>query len=223
MAFWDKKATAFKRDGLEASSDLFFERAAVYAEFGKVIVVGLGVLNFDEYDTPTLHIQAFQGHDESALLQTLKALFDERLSPESWRLCAHNGKTFDFPYLCKRMLVHGIAPPSVLYAVGKKPWEVPHLDTMELWRFGDRKSFPSLHLLATLFNIRSSKGLMDGGQVNDYYYVKNDLEKIASYCLQDVVVTAQLLLKMNCLQSVQSEHIVFTAYGSFNRGFFFSN
>ena len=186
---WDKKAAFLRNDDGEATSDLFFERAAIYPEFGKVIVVGLGFLRFDAHDTLTLRVKALQGHDEGALLRALHVLLEDKSQPEGLRLCAHNGKAFDFPYLCRRMLVNGIVPPRALNMVGKKPWEITHLDTMELWRFGDRKSFPSLHLLATLFNLRSSKELMDGSEVNRYYYMQDDLDKIASYCLQDVVVT----------------------------------
>ena len=207
---WDKKAASLRNDDHEATSDLFFERAAIYPEFGKVIVVGLGIFSFDAPDTLTLRVKALKGHDEGALLRELKAYLGDRSQPESLRLCAHNGKAFDFPYLCRRMLVNGISPPCALSMEGKKPWEVTHLDTMDLWRFGDRKSFPSLHLLATLFNIRSSKELMDGSEVNHSYYIQDDLDKIAYYCLHDVVVTAQLFLKMHCLQPVQPAHIVFT-------------
>jgi DNA polymerase elongation subunit (family B) len=209
QALWDKKAAAIRKDGQQEASDLFFEKAAIYAEFGKVIVIGLGFVTFDENDVPTLRLKALSGHDEEALLQSFKELLETGFQQDGLRLCAHNGKEFDFPYLCRRMLVHGIPLPQALDIGGKKPWEVAHLDTMELWKFGDRKSFTSLHLLATLFGITSSKELMDGSQVNHYYYKENGLDKIVAYCLQDVVVTAQLFLKMNCWESIQPENIVF--------------
>jgi DNA polymerase elongation subunit (family B) len=207
---WDKKAAMIKKTDQEKASDLFFEKAAIYAEFGKVIVIGLGIVTFDEHDVPTLRVKALKGHDEKALLQDFKDVLATGFCQNSLRLCAHNGKEFDFPYLCRRMLVHGIPLPRVLDIAGKKPWEVAHLDTMELWKFGDRKSFTSLHLLATLFGISSSKEMMDGSEVNHYYYTGNNLGKIAAYCLQDVVVTVQLFLKMNCWESIQPADIVFT-------------
>ncbi len=207
---WDQKATVIKKTDQEKASDLFFEKAAIYAEFGKIIVIGLGIVTFDEHDVPTLRVKALRDHDERALLQDFKDVLETGFRQNSLRLCAHNGKEFDFPYLCRRMLVHGIPLPRVLDIAGKKPWEVAHLDTMELWKFGDRKSFTSLHLLATLFGISSSKELMDGSEVNHYYYTGNNLGKIAAYCLQDVVVTAQLFLKMNCWKPIQPADIVFT-------------
>ena len=209
-ALWDKKAATIKKDEQEDPSDLFFAKAAIYAEFGKVIVIGLGFITFDEKEVPTLRVKALQSHDETTLLQAFKEVLETGFHQDSLRLCAHNGKEFDFPYLCRRMLVHGIPLPPALDMAGKKPWEVAHLDTMEMWKFGDRKSFTSLHLLATLFGIASSKELMQGNEVNHYYYKEDNLDKIAAYCLQDVVVTAQLFLKMNCWQPIQPASIVFT-------------
>ncbi|HAN49454.1 MAG TPA: 3'-5' exonuclease [Amoebophilaceae bacterium] len=207
---WDKKAAIIRKTDQEKASDLFFEKAAIYAEFGKVIVIGLGIVTFDEHDVPTLRVKALNGHDEKALLQEFKEVLETSFQQDRLRLCAHNGKEFDFPYLCRRMLVHGIPLPRALDIAGKKPWEVAHLDTMELWKFGDRKSFTPLHLLAILFGISSSKELMEGSKVNHYYYTGNNLGKIAAYCLQDVVVTAQLFLKMNCWKPIQPVDIVFT-------------
>ncbi|XWN35665.1 MAG: 3'-5' exonuclease [Roseivirga sp.] len=207
---WDKKAATIRKSDQEAASDLFFEKAAIYAEFGKVIVIGLGFVSFDENDVPTLRVKTLQGHKEKALLQAFQSLLDTRFAQDTLRLCAHNGKEFDFPYLCRRLLVNGLPLPQVLNTAGKKPWEVAHIDTMELWRFGDRKSFTSLHLLATLFGITSSKELMEGSEVNHYYYRANDLDKIAAYCSQDVVVTVQVFLKLHSCPLIPLENIVAT-------------
>ncbi len=208
---WDKKAAAIRKSPQEQedASEFFFEKAAIYSEFGKIIVIGMGFFSLEEKEVPTLRVKALQGHDEATLLQSFKELLETNFRQDNLKLCAHNGKEFDFPYLCRRMLIHGLPLPPVLAIQGKKPWEVAHLDTMELWKFGDRKSFTSLHLLATLFGIASSKEIMHGSEVNHYYYRKQDLEKITSYCLQDVVVTAQLFLKMHCQETIQPENIIF--------------
>ncbi len=206
---WDKKTAAIRKNPKEDASEFFFEKAAIYSEFGKIIVIGMGVFSLEEKEMPKLRIKALQGHDEATLLQSFKELLETNFQQDNLKLCAHNGKEFDFPYLCRRMLIHGLPLPPVLAIQGKKPWEVAHLDTMELWKFGDRKSFTSLHLLATLFGIASSKEIMHGSEVNHYYYRKQDLEKITSYCLQDVVVTAQLFLKMHCQETIQPENIIF--------------
>jgi 3'-5' exonuclease len=207
---WNKKAEIIRKNEQEQASELFFERSAIYAEFGKVIVIGLGVITFDENDAPTLRVKGLKGHDEKALLQEFKSILETGFQQDGLRLCAHNGKEFDFPYLCRRMLVHGIPLPRALDIAGKKPWEVAHLDTMELWKFGDRKSFVSLNLLAILFGIGSSKELMEGSEVNHYYYTENNLDKIAAYCLQDVIVTVQIFFKMNCWEPIQPGRVVVT-------------
>lgn len=207
---WDKKAATLRNTDQDKAGDLFFEKAAIYAEFGKVVVIGLGIVAFDAYDVPTLRVKALKGHDEKALLQEFKEVLETGFQQNDLRLCAHNGKEFDFPYLCRRMLIHGIPLPRALDIAGKKPWEVTHLDTMELWKFGDRKSFTSLHLLAILFGVDSSKEVMEGSEVNHYYYTENNLDKIVVYCLQDVVVTVQIFLKMNCWEPIQPVNIVVT-------------
>jgi DNA polymerase elongation subunit (family B) len=112
-------------------------------------------------------------------------------------LCAHNGKEFDFPYLCRRMLILGIPLPEPLQIAGKKPWEVRHLDTMEMWKFGDYKHYTRLELLAAVFGIPTSKDGIDGRQVNSTFYHENDLEKIKKYCLRDVEVTARIYMAMH--------------------------
>ncbi len=206
---WNKKAASLGQGELAAARELFSEKAAIYAEFGKVIAIGLGMVKYDQHQEPQLHIQALSDHNEKALLGKFKAFLVSQFQQDSLRLCAHNGKEFDFPYLCRRMLIHGIPLPQVLDIANKKPWEVNHLDTMEMWKFGDRKCFTSLHLLATLFGITSSKEMMDGSQVHHYYYHKHDLASITNYCMQDVLVTAQIFFKLNCWQTIKERNIIF--------------
>ena len=205
---WSKKAATLKAETQEEARDLFLKRAGIYAEFGKIIVIGLGFITFDEKGNCLLRVKGLYDHDEQKLLQQFNELLSKRFSQDSLRLCAHNGKEFDFPYLCRRMVIQGIPLPSALDISGKKPWEVAHLDTMEMWKFGDRKSFTSLDLLAHLFGIDSSKDLMEGSEVNHYYYVENDLPKITEYCIKDVIVTAQIFLKMHYLEPLNKENII---------------
>ena len=207
--FWDKKAATLGTTEPEQVSQLFFERAAIYAEFGQIITIGLGYITLSSDQEPTLRVKCLSNHDEKILLHTFCEMLSTKFEQNTLCLCAHNGKEFDFPYLSRRMLVHNIPLPPVLNTSGKKPWEVHHLDTMEMWKFGDRKNFTSLDLLATLFGIPSSKDTMDGSQVNHYYYIQKDLDKIATYCMQDIVVTAQVFRKLNSQAYIQPTHITF--------------
>lgn len=203
---WDKKSTQIKYDDELSAEELYFKRAAIYSEFGKVVCISVGFFAPLEDGDYQLRVTAYASNDEHKLLTDFKNLL-LKFSQSQVRLVAHNGKEFDFPYICRRMLVNGIVLPECLQINDKKPWEIRHIDTMELWKFGDRKSYTSLDLLATLFDIRSSKQEIDGSMVNDTFYKKNDLPLIAEYCMQDVVVTAQLYLRMHVLPLIKEENI----------------
>jgi 3'-5' exonuclease len=183
---WDQK-TQYQRK--EETPEGFYERAGIWAEFGKIICISAGI--FTGGKTTGLRVKSFASHNEKELLEGFSALLNSQ--PASLILCAHNGKEFDFPYICRRMLVNGLKIPSQLEISGKKPWEVNHLDTMELWKFGDYKSYTSLSLLTAIFNIPTPKDDIDGSMVGHVYWVENQLERICTYCQKDVVATAQLL------------------------------
>jgi 3'-5' exonuclease len=202
---WARKAIFFKREEGQTDEDLFHERAGIYAEFGKIVVIAVGVYTENENGELGLRTKYFADHDEKKLLTDFQNML-EKMGP-STRLCAHNGKEFDFPYLCRRMLVNDLHLPTVLNVMGKKPWEVGHLDTMEMWKFGDFKHYTSLDLLLAIFNIPSSKGAMDGSMVSKVYYQEGDLKKIAEYCVGDVIAIAQLYLKMKGLSIIKSDNI----------------
>jgi DNA polymerase elongation subunit (family B) len=202
---WARKANFFKREDQQTDEDLFHEKAGIYAEFGKIVVIAVGKYVVNDAGELGLRTKYFAEDDEKKLLADFKSML-EKLDG-STKLCAHNGKEFDFPYMSRRMLVNGIALPSLLDFAGRRPWEIPHLDTMELWKFGDYKHYTSLDLLAAIFNIPSSKGSMDGSMVNEAYYRQNALAKIAEYCVGDVVAIAQLYLKMKGMNLIEEKNI----------------
>lgn len=105
------------------------------------------------------------------------------------------------------MLINGLKIPKVLQLSGKKPWEINHLDTMELWKFGDHKHFTSLNLLAAIFDLPTPKGDLDGSKVREVYYQQKDLNRIARYCENDVITLAQVLLRFKGLPIIPSENI----------------
>lgn len=201
-SLWTRKASHLRKDPNQTDEQIYLDRAAIFAEFGKVVCICVGKLYEAENGVVTLRTKAYYGDDEKALLTEFKCML-EKLNASTEKLCAHNGKEFDFPYLCRRMLVNGIQLPTILNISGRKPWEVQHYDTMELWKFGDYKHFTSLDLLAAIFNIPSSKNGIDGSKVNQVYYEEKDLVRIKDYCLRDVEVLAQLFLK---LRGINLEH-----------------
>jgi hypothetical protein len=202
---WARKTIFLKRKEEQTDENLFNSRAGIYAEFGKIVSVAIGMFTENEQGELGLKTKYFTSHNEGELLKEFIQLL-EKLGPNT-KLCAHNGKEFDFPYLSRRMLINGITLPQVLDLSGKKPWEIAHLDTLELWKFGDYKHYTSLDLLATIFNIPTSKGVMDGSQVNEVYYKEQDLEKISLYCVGDVIAVAQLYLRLKGLPLMPPQNI----------------
>ncbi len=205
---WERKTLFLRNEEELSAEELFSQRAGIYAEFGKVIVVAVGIYHPLAAGELGIRVKSFAAHDELELLKDVKAFLETKFDPETLKLCGHNGKEFDFPYLSRRMLLHGLSLPYVLDNSGKKPWEVNFLDTLEMWKFGDRKNFTSLDLLTTIFDIPSSKSDIDGSKVNEvYYHEKDGLQRIEKYCQGDVIATAQLYLKMKSLPLVKSENI----------------
>jgi hypothetical protein len=206
---WSRKASFLKRDENSTDEDLFHQRAGIYAEFGKIVCIAVGKLYDTESGELGIKTKAYFDHDEKKLLSEFKVML-EKIESTSVRLCAHNGKEFDFPYMSRRMLIQGIQLPAVLNLAGRKPWENPHLDTMDMWKFGDYKHYTSLDLLAAIFHIPSSKNDIDGSQVNGVYYHDKDLEKIKTYCISDVVVLTQLFLRLKGYPLLHTNHITHT-------------
>ena len=203
---WARKTTFLKKQDGQTDEELFHERAGIYAEFGKIIVVAVGKYFENEKGELCLRLKYFADHDEQKMLIDFKAMLEKQ--DANTKLCAHNGKEFDFPYLSRRLLINNMALPSLLNHAGKRPWEVPHLDTLEMWKFGDYKHYTSLDLLTAIFDIPSSKGVMDGSKVNSVYYQEKDLKKISEYCVSDVVAIAQLYLKMKGMDIISEGNIV---------------
>ena len=135
---WSRKAAFLKREEGITDQELFNQRAGIYAEFGKIVTIGVGYFVSKDKGLE-FRVKALYSDDEKELLESFKDLI-RKINNDHLILCAHNGREFDFPYLSRRMLINGIPLPNVLDLAGKKPWEVQHLDTMDLWKFGDRKS-----------------------------------------------------------------------------------
>lgn len=189
---WEQKTQYQRKD--EFTAEEFYERAGIWAEFGKIVCISVGYFTH-KGDVRSFRVTSFHGA-ETQILKQFKQLLKDHFSQAKHLLCAHNGKEFDFPYIARRMVINGINLPYKLDLFGKKPWEVPHLDTMELWKFGDYKHYTSLKLLAYVLGIPSPKDDMDGSMVKDVFYQQKDIDRIISYCELDVVTTAQVFLRL---------------------------
>lgn len=189
---WNKKSALFRKE-TETAADVY-QRAGIYAEFGKIVCISVGMVRFRE-KVPYLRLKSFYGNDEGVILKQFTELIAKVSTHNTLWLCGHNVKEFDIPFVARRILVNGLALPEVFNVSGKKPWETTFIDTLEMWKFGDYKHFTSLELLTKIFGIQSPKDDIDGSQVAQIYYESLDVERIARYCEKDVIAVVQLLLK----------------------------
>lgn len=202
-SLWDRKAALLGKNDPESTPEILYERAGIYAEFGKIICISVGMYS----KQGRFHIKSYYGHDEKHLLNDFANLLNQ---DRIQYLCAHNGKEFDFPYIARRMLINGIRIPAILDVSGKKPWETPYIDTMELWKFGDYKSYTSLALLCAILDIPTPKDDIDGSEVGTVYWKENNIERIRTYCQKDVLVVAQLMRRYSYEPLIAESDIVFT-------------
>jgi 3'-5' exonuclease len=189
---WEHKTQYQRKD--EFTAEAFYERAGIWAEFGKIICISVGYFVM-KGDVRNFRVTSLIG-DETKILNDFKNLLANHFEPPQYLLCGHNIKEFDIPYIARRMIINDIALPQKINLFGKKPWEIPHLDTLELWKFGDYKNFTSLHLLTKILHIPSPKGDIDGSQVGHVFYVEKDIDRIVTYCEKDVIAVAQVFLRL---------------------------
>lgn len=203
---WDKKAANIVRydSGVDSSSPAhLYGRAGIYAEFGKVVCVSAAFIRDGK-----LYVKSYTSHIEGEVLSAFAALVDKYFGTAECRLCGHNLKEFDLPYLCRRMIVNGVTIPKVMNLMGRKSWDNPHIDTLDMWKFGDYKHYTSLELLATTMGIPSPKDDIDGSEVAAVYWNDKDLARIATYCEKDTITVAQLFLKMTGQEPISQECII---------------
>jgi len=186
---WDKKT--LNQRGDTSVGEFYHQKAGVMAEFGKIVCISVGMV----VKSGKLRVRSFCDYDEKKLLLNFSEIFSSQRMNQVI-LCAHNGKEFDFPYISRRMIINQIIPPEPFQNYGKKPWEVRHLDTLELWKFGDRKNFTPLELLAHIFGISTPKDDIDGSMVADVYYIEKNLDRISIYCEKDVLTLCNVFMKL---------------------------
>jgi 3'-5' exonuclease len=203
QVLWDKKSKQFRNESQSAED--VYERAGIYAEFGKIICISVGLLK--EKEPFSFRLKSFFGDDEKVLLTEFSSMLNKFSKNREALLCAHNGKEFDYPYIARRMIINRMIIPDILDNAGRKPWEVKLLDTLDLWKFGDYKSYTSLDLLTTTLNIPTPKDDIDGSMVAGIYYKEHDIRRIARYCEKDVLAVARVLMRFMNLADIEEDKI----------------
>tara|TARA_R110001592_G_scaffold307299_2_gene580953 strand:+ start:499288 stop:499989 length:702 start_codon:yes stop_codon:yes gene_type:complete len=192
---FEKKVRFLIQSEEKTAQDLYHEKAGILSEFNQIICISVGVLSHDENNKPFFKCRSFYGHDEKTILIDFAKLMSENKKEYPY-LCAHNGKEFDFPVICRRMLINGVDLPPQLNVAGKKPWETAFIDTLDMWKFGDYKHYTSLDLLAHVFGIPSPKDDISGADVAHVYYEENDLDRIVTYCEKDIKTLTKVYMKL---------------------------
>lgn len=206
---WHLKAKRIEPESTKTDAEKYLDNAGIYAEFGKIVCISFGTCRYDEKEKriSRFFVKSVYGADERELLKQFATILDTKAKDKT--LCAHNGKEFDFPYMCRRFLILQMPIPKILETQGKKPWEISHVDTMEMWRFGDYKAYTKLELLCAIFQIPTPKDDIDGSQVGKVFWEEKDAERIATYCEKDVLATAQVFLKYSIQPLLKEEEIDF--------------
>jgi uncharacterized protein YprB with RNaseH-like and TPR domain len=204
QVLWDKKSKQFRNP--DQAADEVYERAGIYAEFGKIICISVGFVK--EKNPFSLRLKSFYGDDEKTILSDFSSMVSKfSKNNREALLCAHNGKEFDYPYIARRMVINGLVIPEIIDNAGKKPWEIKLLDTMDLWKFGDYKNYTSLNLLTSILGIPTPKDDIDGSMVAGVYWKDKDIIRIVHYCEKDVLAVAQVLLRFMNLPAIEEERI----------------
>jgi predicted PolB exonuclease-like 3'-5' exonuclease len=191
---WEKKSSFFRSES-ENAADVY-ERAGIYAEFGRIICISAGVI-VQKKGERFYRVKSFYDQDEKKLLSEFNDMLEKFTANSTKKVCAHNGLEFDYPYIARRTLINGLKLPRLLDIAGAKPWEIKDklLDTLQMWKFGDYKNYTSLDLLCAVFGIPTPKDDIDGSMVAKVYYQDGDIDRIIRYCEKDTLALANLLLK----------------------------
>ncbi len=210
---WIEKAKIIERDkslGQIEAATLFEKRAGIYSEFARIVCISVGIFDYSKRKIKTFRTKSFMGDDEAKILGSFNSMLKKHFDkPNKQAICGHNIREFDIPFICRRMIVHGIKVPKMLDLKGKKPWQVEHLlDTMVLWRFGDYKNYTSLRLLAAILNIPTPKDDIDGSMIHDVYWNEHDLNRICTYCEKDVFTSAKVFLRLNHLEISENIDVI---------------
>lgn len=208
---WEYRTARFRKDKEEwTDAEYYFNKSGVYAEFGKIVCISVGFFSKNEQDKEReFRVKSYYGEDEKTILEDFFNMLTKYFGdPTQHHLCGHNLIEFDVPFLARRCIIHRLPLPKILDISTLKPWEIPFLDTMRLWKFGDYRNYTSLHLLCSVLEIPTPKDDMEGKEVAGAYWEQNNLEGIKTYCQKDVVAVAQLILRFKGQELLPAERVI---------------
>lgn len=201
---WEAKTQYQRKE--EFSAEEFYNRAGIWAEFGKIICISVGYF-IVKGDIRNFRVTSFFG-EETKILKDFCNLINNHFNKPQHLLCGHNIKEFDIPFIARRLIINTISIPEKFNLFGKKPWEIPHLDTLELWKFGDYKHFTSLKLMCKVLGIPSPKADIDGSMIAHTFYKEKDIDRIITYCEKDTIAVAQVFLRLRREELLTEDEII---------------
>jgi DNA polymerase elongation subunit (family B) len=195
---WKKREDYYRKSYPDlkdlTSNEIYMEKSPLEAEFGRIVCASFAVLE----DNGEKRFMSFCSDKEIEILESCKKILINT-EHKGFRMCGHNVKSFDVPYLGKRMIYNKITPPTSLMVSNKKPWEINILDTTELFSFGNymQGRYLGLELLTCSLGVESPKVEMEGAKVNYTYWTEKDLDKIKKYCELDVDSVIEVLASVS--------------------------
>ncbi|MFT4648841.1 MAG: hypothetical protein ACI9X4_002075 [Glaciecola sp.] len=183
------------------------ERLALYPGLGKVIAIGLWLVEQDrglillEGEPTEEHVwekvgdsKIFRGSEEQILKRFWEVVGARDSTGRSSRLVTFNGRGYDGPVLMVRSAQLGLAPSRQL--VPYRYDLADHCDLFDVLTFqGATRDRYSLDYWCRRFDVQSPKGSIDGSQVGRAYR-EGRIEDIGEYCLRDVRATGELYSKL---------------------------
>jgi predicted PolB exonuclease-like 3'-5' exonuclease len=207
ISFWDRKEKFIRAEDVELrdveSSDIYFQKASLTAEWGRIVCISVGQIKFDEDDVPFMQKKSFYGDDERDLLSSFVNFMNQVFfKAPGIKLVGHNIKGFDLPYIIKKSILHSIELPRQLHLHKVKPWENCLIDTYEVWKAGGWSSAALAHL-CLLLGIKNPKDDMNAGEVGAAFYAGR-IEEIKNYCEEDIEAAGSLMLKFANMSPIRS-------------------
>lgn len=190
-------------------ADTYWERAALYAEFNRIVAITLGAHG----SRTAPQTNTFYGTDEKSIVEKAIKMIDTLVNPvtrSNTRLWGYYSNRFDVPQLYKKVLMYKLQLPLCFNFYSLKPWETQCKDVYDIWNVMQSERIGSLDLLTSLFNLESPKEDMDGSMVKYSYYHDNDVIKIAEYCNRDVIGTINVLRSMCALEEIPATNFAAT-------------
>jgi predicted PolB exonuclease-like 3'-5' exonuclease len=207
ISFWDRKEKFIRAEDVELrdaeSSDIYFQKASLTAEWGRIVCISVGQIKFDEDDVPFMQKKSFYGSDEKELLVDFVNFMSQVFfKAPGIKLVGHNIKGFDLPYIIKKSILYSLELPRQLHLHKVKPWENCLIDTYEVWKAGGWSSAALAHL-CLLLGIKNPKDDMNAGEVGAAFYAGR-IEEIKNYCEEDIEAAGSLMLKFANMSPIRS-------------------